>query len=283
MAASERSTEVRHELLDVAHLPPLATTATQLIEAIGDPDVELRTVARIIERDPPLAARILGLANAAFFAQTTPIVDIEQAIIRVLGFNMVKSLSLSIALAGSFKTKECKHFQLRNYWLHALGAAGLAAGVGRRLRDEAQRPADMLYLAGLLHNLGSLILVHLRPQAMDQVYATIATGDHAAALALERQLTGVDRWQAGQWLAFRWHLPEPVTHTLGQMANPAYAAKYLPILQVVRAARAWMLAKDDGAPIEFRVPDVAADLTDAVAEELNERWDELLGLANTLT
>lgn len=283
MAVTERLTDVRHELLDVAHLPPLATTATQLIEVIGDPDVDLLTVARIIERDPPLAARILGLANSAFFAQTTPIAGIEQAIIRVLGLNMVKSLSLSIALAGSFKTKECKHFQLRDYWLHALGAAGLAAGVGRRLSDEAQRPADVLYLAGLLHNLGSLVLVHLRPQEMDQVYAMIANGDRDGALALERRLLGVDRWQAGQWLAFRWHLPEPVTLTLGQMANPAYTAKYLPILEVVRAARAWMLARDSGAPIDFRVPGVEAALTDAVAEELQEHWDELLGLANTLT
>lgn len=283
MAEIERLTDVRHELLSVAHLPPLSTTATQLIEAIGDPDVELRVVASIIERDPPLVARILGLANSAYFAQKTPIVRIEQAIVRVLGLNMVKSLSLSMALAGSFRTEACENFKLRDYWLHALGTAGLASGLGRRLRDPAQRPADVLYLAGLLHNLGSLVLVHLRPTQMAEVYATIASGDQDDSSALEQQLTGVNRWQAGEWLAVRWHLPEPVTATLGQVANPNYDGEHQPIVAVVSAARHWMLARDSGVPIDFRVPGVDSDLTDAVAEELNHRWDNLLGLANTLT
>lgn len=282
MAAFDRLQDARHELLNVAHLPPLSTTATELIHAVADPDVDLRTVAGIIERDPPLAARLLGLANSAFFAQATAIVSIEQAIVRVLGLNMVKSLSLSMALAGSFSTRECTNFSLRDYWLRALGVAALAAGVGRRLRDEGRRPVDVLYLAGLLHSLGSLVLVHLRPKEMDQAYAQTDAGDRDGSVSMERELIGIDRWQAGEWLAFRWHLPEPIIHTLGQLANPAYDATHLAVIEVVRAARDWVLARTGDEPIVFRVAGIEEDLTSSVADELSERWDELVSLANTL-
>ena len=86
--------------MDLEHLPPLTPVATRLLAVTSDPDLAINELAAIIEQDPPLTARILGLANSAFFGQVNPIFKVEHAIIRVLGLNMVRSLALSIALTG---------------------------------------------------------------------------------------------------------------------------------------------------------------------------------------
>ena len=164
------------EVLGLDHLPPLTAAATRLIDVASDPELEIKELAKIIEQDPPLTARILGLANSAFFGQKTPILSVEHAIVRVLGLDMVRSLSLSMALAGSFDTSQCKNFEIGDYWLHALVTSTLAAAVGRKVSDRENRPIDSLYLGGLLHSIGILVLVHVRPVEMSRVFEEMIKG-----------------------------------------------------------------------------------------------------------
>jgi hypothetical protein len=103
------------KILQARDLPPLSFTATRLLELSADPDVEVDDLAAVIEQDPALTARILGVANSAYFGQVNPVLSVETAIIRVLGFNMVKSLALSIAMAGIFDTSKCPSFDLETY------------------------------------------------------------------------------------------------------------------------------------------------------------------------
>jgi HD-like signal output (HDOD) protein len=275
--------DVKDDILRVDYLPPLSVTATRLLEAIADPDVEVRRLAGIIEQDPPLTGRILGMANSAFFGQSRPVLSVEEAIIRVLGLNMVKSLALSIALVGSFDTRGCPGFRLRDYWLAALGTAALAQAVARRLPGDPTRPVETLYLAGLLHNLGVLVLVHLRPAEMATVFDQLAADAEAPVGPLEEQYVGVDRWRAGEWLAFRWHLPETLVHTLGHMRNPAYEGPHAPVVELVRSARSWTEAMIAGAPIDFQVPAVAPEVAASAAVEIAAAWEELRAMSANLT
>ena len=277
--------DVKDDILRVDYLPPLSVTATRLLEAVADPDVEVRRLAGIIEQDPPLSARILGMANSAFFGQARPVLKVEQAIVRVLGLNLVKSLALSVALAGSFDTRGCPSFRIRDYWRSALATAVLAQALARRLPNDPHRSADTLYLSGLLHNLGILVLVHLRPAEMTTVFDQLATeaAGAASASALEAQIVGIDRWRAGEWLAFRWHLPEVLVHTMGQLSNLAYDGPYAPVVELVRAARGWVEAMAAGSPIELRIADLESDLAASAAAEIAASWEELSAMTANLT
>ncbi len=75
----------RDEVLELKHLPPLSITATRLLEAVGDPDVDVERLAEIINQDPGLMGRIVGLANAAYFGQRNPITTVQEAIFVFLG------------------------------------------------------------------------------------------------------------------------------------------------------------------------------------------------------
>lgn len=275
---------LRHEVLSLEHLPPLTPVATRLLAVASDPDLAINELAELIEQDPPLTARILGLANSAFFGQINPIFKVEHAIIRVLGLNMVRSLALSIALSGSFDTRRCRSFDAGDYWLNALATSALAAAIGRRLPANPWPPlVDALHLAGLLHNIGTLVLVHVRPIQMAEVFEQEAVEQSPADFAPERALLGVDRWQAGQWLALRWHLPEVVLHTLGALGEARYQGPHAEVTGIVKSASRWVDARLRGAEATLSIPGISDHLAAAAEHEVAERLEDLRAMAAMFT
>jgi len=270
---------VRDEVLRLEQIPPLSATANELLRVAADPDMDAKRLAAILDKDAALTARIIGLANSAFFGQSRPVLSMEDAIIRVLGQDMVRSLALSMALAGSFDISRCPAYDLRNYWVTALGTAtlarDLAAAVGK---PEVVHP-DGAYLCGLLHSLGELTLMHLRPDLMcDAVHAHL-DDPSLDPIELERLHLGVDRWQAGEWLAFRWHLPEQVQHSIGFFGSGSYEGSHQALVQVVAAARAWVMASLAGDLPDLNPPDAAAEEFQRIVTHFHGRLDELKALA----
>ena len=225
--------KLQDELLALEQIPPLSTTATELLRAVADPDLDAHRLTLILEQDPALTGRIVGLANSAFFGQNRSVLSLEDAIIRVLGFNMVRSLALSMALAGSFDTSRCPIYDLRHYWLMALGSAALARDLAQAVGQPGMVHPDAAYLCGLLHNLGELALVQLRPDLMcEAVHAHRADPDSDLIL-LERDYLGIDSWQAGEALAFHWHLPKAVQQVMDHFAGREAQGPHRALIQVV--------------------------------------------------
>lgn len=209
----------RSELLQIKHLPPLSVTADRLFGAIADSDIEIDELADIITHDPALTARVIGLANSAYFGQTRPVNSVEDAIIRVLGLNMVKSLALSIAVAGSFDTGRCAGFDLSGYWFGALASAQLARMLAMKISGKDGALPDSVYLGGLFHNLGVLLLAHVYPEQYSKALADQLQDPSADLLTLERDRVGIDSCNAGVWLARRWHLSGAVVDMMEQQGH----------------------------------------------------------------
>lgn len=210
------------ELLNVKQLPPLSTTATRLLEAVANDEIDLKSLAAIIDQDPGLAARIVGLANSAYFAQPAPVYSVEEAVIRVLGLNMVKSIALGISVAGVFNLEKCPLFDLPGYWYRALTAAQLTRSLSLLLPVNNRPDAAALYLGGLLHNLGTLLLVHARGEAYAGVLGRMVRTPAADLLAVEREQLGLDHREAGACLAGRWHLPEVIVTMMEKVGESGY-------------------------------------------------------------
>lgn len=233
----------------ITTLPPLPRTASRLLKLIGDPDVELEVVIEVIEQDPPLAARILGLANSAYFGQVREINNVREAIIRVLGMNLVKSLSLSISMASSFNINACREFNVSEYWYTSLGSAALARMIVQRASLPNASLGDSVYLCGLLHNLGQLLLANLFPVELSTVLGDYRRDPELDLFALERDIIGVDQWESGEWLLRRWHLPEAVPEVVGNFTKRDYGGQYFCHLESVRAASHWIDAQMSSEPI----------------------------------
>ena len=281
--------QVNYKFNRITTLPPLPKTATKLLSTMGDPDVTIDQVAKIIEQDPPLTARILGLANSAYFGQQREINTVREAIIRVLGMNLVKSLSLSIAMAGTFDTSACREFSVENYWYTSLGTATLARMIAQRASLSDTSIADSVYLCGLVHKLGQLLLANLFPEEVSAVLTEHRQKPDADLCPLERNTIGVDHMEAGEWLLNRWHLPEAVTQVVGFFGISEYNGLYRFHLTPIRTASHWVSAEISGRqvplsadPAMFKVLGLDEAACSALEEKFFSQRDELQTVSRLL-
>jgi len=151
---SDNTAKAAHSTIQsLQQLPPLSAVATRLLEEATREDADLHRLARLIEQDPGLAARIIGIANSAYFQRHNDVCTVADAIIRVLGLNLVRSLAIGIALSQPFDASRCPEFDVGRYWYQAMTTATLASRLAPHLRVEHSQ-LECLFLAGLLQTLG---------------------------------------------------------------------------------------------------------------------------------
>ncbi len=281
----------RQEILEIKHLPPLSITAARLLEAIGNPDVEVEDLADIINHDPGLMGRIVGLANAAYFGQRNPITTVQEAIIRVLGINMVKSLALSISVSGVFQADSCPGFNTKDYWFNAIGCATLSRMMTLRMPIEIRPDPDQVYLSGLLHNIGYLVLAHVFPSKLSQVIALKEKDPEADLVSLQREYLGVDWISAGEWLVGRWHLPDFIGRTIESVVDAGFASDEAYDVNMVRSSIQWLNGLATAMPDELRLkqdkvliqtPGLSPDALDLIENKFLDQCEELHSLASQL-
>lgn len=264
-------------------IPPLPATATKLLQMASDPDVDIDALAKVIECDPPLSARMLGVANSAFYAPRRPVLNIKQAIVGVLGLNMVRNMAVGMAVTGRLDTRSCQSFDLERYWVLALGTADLAGGLARASSNADAPDPDAAYLVALLHNLGELLLAYLWPERTDAAIARAAADPALPAWAHEREVVGIDRWAAGARLARHWGLPPLLAECIeaypgtGEPAGQAGAT-----LRLVRAARVWLEGVMGGREDMLRVAGVDDTYCEYRSSGFLERYPSLQTLARSM-
>ena len=289
---SERTPiNARNEILEIKHLPPLSITTSRLLAAVGNPDIEIEDLADIINQDPGLMARIIGLANAAYFGQTRPITTVKDAIIRVLGINMVKSLALSISVSGVFQANSCSGFNTKDYWFNAIGCATMSRMMALRIPAEERPDPDKVYLCGLLHNLGCLVLAHVFPCKLSYVLAIKEKDPHTDLEALQREYLGVDWVSAGEWLANRWHLPDFVGEAMGAVAGRTNTSQDKYEIILINGAVNWLSGYPEAESEAPRlrqdhalesIPGLGVDALDLIEGKFLDQCEELHTLAACL-
>lgn len=204
---------VQLQINQIKNLPALPEASVKILEAIHDPDIEIRKLINVISLSPGLVARLLGLANSAFFGQIRQIDDLETAIIRVLGLQLVKSLSLGILLNVQLDPKQCKGFDSLSFWTHSLMTAVAAQKLVVGSNNWQGLSAANAYTNGLLLNIGLLVMAYIFPKELNGIVANGAK--HVLQIEKEIQdLTGLSHYQMGYLLLKKWQLPETYQTTL---------------------------------------------------------------------
>lgn len=270
------------ELIAVESIPPMPATAARLLALAADPDVAIDRLAEVIERDPPLSARLLGIANSAFYAPRHPVMTIKVAIIRVLGITMVRNMAFGMALSGGLSTANCSRFDLTSYWVMALGTADLASGLARAAKVEGMPDPDTAYLAGLLHNLGELLLVHVRPHDMNEALRRFAEDPSIPLEQHERDVMGMDLWGAGAFLARHWQLPPVIATTIEQLGRPTSEQTGGPLVPLLNSARQWLAHTIAGGFDPLQVVGVDDAYCEYRSAGFHERYDDLRILAKSM-
>lgn len=270
------------DLLAVESIPPLPGTAATLLAMAADPDVSIDDLAHAIERDPPLSARVLGLANSAFYAPRQPVTTVKSAIITVLGLNMVRNIAFGLSLTGGLSTRSCPQFDLGGYWVVALGTADLASGLARAATLPEAPDPDAVYLSGLLHNIGELLMVHLWPEAVGRILRAAAVDPGSRLEDIERETVGLDHWQVGGFLARHWELPAFVARHIEQLGDDKGIDDDVAGM-LLRSARRWVDGVMAGHPDALRIRGVDETYCEYRSTTFLDRYDALRALARNLS
>ena len=202
-------------------LPTLPTVITQLIGIIDNPKTSARNVAQLISTDQALTAKILKLANSAFYGFPRKIATVDLAVV-VLGFETVKSLGLSVSVLERFSGQgENTQFDRQKFWEHSIGCGVAAKLLASKLRYRVTGEA---FAAGILHDIGKLVLSQYFPADFQQILEVMHSQKVYIGTA-EEQVMGVTHAEVGGWLAERWNLPgqleEAISfhHTPGKLSR----------------------------------------------------------------
>lgn len=234
---------------NIGDLPALPAVVLELIRTFDDPEADIPTLARMISYDQALAARTLRAANSSLYRLESKVKTISQAIM-VLGFDTVRSLvsagAIVNALPGGGAGLEPSQF-----WRHSMATALCARNIARHTRLNH----EYAFLAGLLHDIGRLVLATRFPQH----YAAVAAwrGAHDAwQVDAEQAVLGIDHQQVGQMLAEAWHFPPLIQRAIAHHHAPA-VDDLGELASIVHVANAIVHALDLGGEPGSAVPPVS--------------------------
>ncbi|MBW2057952.1 MAG: HDOD domain-containing protein [Deltaproteobacteria bacterium] len=210
MMRREPATSLLLNLESGYSLPPLSVVAMKLVEMASDEMASVSDLARLIERDPSLAVRLLRLANSAFFCPGRPVATLRQAILRI-GLDRLRIMGLSLSLRDAFPMGKIGAIDYEEFWrsslYRALLAESLAAFMGGSDPEEA-------FVAGLVLEIGFLIFYDLFVKGE---YS--GDGLHiyplAPLLSWERQEYGIDHRQVGEAALRYWRFPGGIVECQG--------------------------------------------------------------------
>ena len=236
---TEKLFQAAAKIRDIPNLPAIPLAAQQILAALEQDAISMGELAKIIDTDPSLTTRIIGVANSAYFGSKQPIYTVQDAVIRVLGTNNVFSIALSVVLAGPFKANKCPGFHLELYWAQAIKTAILAQKIAPHMITSVASVAEKSYLCGLLHNIGLLVLAHTYPDKVGQVVSIEGMEPERDIAEIEERLIGIDRRRAGAILAKKWRIPEEVVSVIEHQHDLNYRGTHWQLCHLIGLCARW--------------------------------------------
>jgi HD-like signal output (HDOD) protein len=223
------------ELFADAHLlPTVPKVVFDLIELLRSEDTSIPTVARKLELDQVLSARVLRMVNSPYFGLRRKIVSIQDAI-QLLGFSAVRSLVVSSGLKGTFQKVD--GVNLPAFWAHSLRVAAVA----RYLAGKAHRvDQNLAFTVGSMHAIGHLIMAGAMKKEMAELNA-VHPFDVMGRLEVEKQKFGFHYGDVSSRLAAGWAFAPEFVSALSCFADPLQAAQADPLANVLHLA-VWRVA-----------------------------------------
>lgn len=205
---------------DVGELVSLPEVVLRVNEMVNDEHASAADIGKVISQDPGLSTRILKIANSPLYGNMRQVDSINRAV-TILGTKQIRDLVISTTAAKVFAGIPNDVISVADFWHHSLYCALLA----RALAIHSKKAnADTLFTAGLLHDIGHLIMLNRIPQ--EELAAIMLTVQGEASKELidaEREMVGFDHTEVGANLARKWHLPEIIVECIAYHHHPAQA------------------------------------------------------------
>lgn len=262
LLATEMKLDLTRVVQQIGTLPSLPAVILELIQSLNDDSVDSHLLAKKIASDQALVAKMLRVANSSFYGLQCKVASIQDVIV-VLGMRSVRTLAMAAAVTGSFANRHpVAGFDFNAFWRHSMGTALCARALAKRLKANEENA----FTAGLLHDLGRLVLASCFPAHLSAVLAYSAEHDCLLQQA-EREVIGIDHAMIGEALARHWHFPRVIQEAVARH-HALEEDTHAPITGIVHIANVIAHALEFAEGQAYLVP----RLSDAIWQSL--RLDE---------
>ncbi|BCK86897.1 hypothetical protein MIZ01_0663 [Sideroxyarcus emersonii] len=210
---NDKAVKLRAAILDLDSLPTMPVVAQKILSLpLDTPDGEMHLLL-LIAQDPQISARIIGLANSPLFGTAHKIASVADAAM-ILGITRVKSVAVGIAVMSALNRRPNGKLNIEHLWLHSLGIALAMCALAHGMPSGTRPLDDEIFFAGLLHDIGFMVLNHIDPASSDLLQTRLTTEVGRPIGDIEAELIEIGHGELGAELARHWDLPDDIVAVL---------------------------------------------------------------------
>ena len=247
----------------------------QLREKLDDPDSTFDDLAAVIKTDPAMSARLLKIVNSAFYGFDKKVDTLTHAL-NIIGTEQLTDLALGAIVTSKFQGIPRDLINMEAFWMHSIGCGIAAQKIAQRMPDVE---AEKMYLGGMLHDIGSLILFKESPEDAKKILLRCKeSGENL--FKVEKEILGYDHAEIGAMLLTEWKLSGRLAEMVKYHHQPENAGKYLKEASIIARADALVYEMKIGNSGEPGVPELnpkVLEVTPLSDEEINVLKEEITG------
>ena len=274
---------LQQRLEETLEIPPLPASSHRIVQLCAKENAGTDELCEVISLDPSLSAQVISWAASPYYGVKGDIDSVEDAIIRVLGFDMVMNLALGLSMGNAFELPQNGPRHYQDFWLTAVSHAVLMEALVKAM-PSGQRPRlGHAYLAGLLHNFGYLAIAVVLPPHFSVLSRYIEANAHLSADIVEMQTLKFTKEQLGAWLLKHWSLPESIYTAIRFSRDPSYDQQHSHLAKLLSICHQLFAGE---SPAEELLADVGLSSAEALhchhkvmssSSELNKMVDLISG------
>lgn len=217
--------KVKDAIDSTSNLSTLPIIYHSAMALISDPRSLKSDIAKLLKTDQAIVTKILRIVNSALFSLSRKVIATEDAI-PLLGLDEIRNIVISVSVINAFGNQKGGAFDMSEFWKHSLGCAIISKLLVKR--NKSQLSSEEYFTAGLLHDIGKLVLNQLFPNEFH--YVLELTNSKAMSLRnAERKVFGKSHENVGKYLLQRWKIPDILIEAVTYHHEPA-ASRLNPIL-----------------------------------------------------
>lgn len=277
--------DIKRRIEEIYELPAIPAIAHRILELNSQEDASPADLADLVQMDPSLSAQTLRYANSSLFGCKGTVETIHDAIVRVLGFDMVINMALGISIGRSFRNPIDGPLGLNAFWRHSVACAAVSQSLCKLIPVDKRPKPGMAYLTGLLHNFGFLLLGHLFQPEFYLLNKLAAANPKTPITELEQRVLGMGcakeavemgHAQLGAWLMEAWEMPEQVVVSVREHHHADYTGDHAIYVKLVMLANLLLKRIDLGDEANSEIPAGLLDELGLDEEKVIEDFEALI-------
>jgi len=290
MNTSSNPVNLRNAIKNLDSLPALPLIAQKLLSLNIETEEGQRQMLALIEQDPQILARVVGMANSPAIGASRKISSISEATV-LLGINRIKTVATGMAMMSVKAKSKSGNFNLHDLWMHNLGIAFAMLAIGKAMPKANRPPDDSIFLAGMLHDIGYIALDYLDPVRSNELHTYQAAAPTRSAMDIERSLLDICHDELGAELARHWNLPGDIISVIRyhHVPDAADTPKDQPLIRMVYIAEKMLPSFGMSEQVELGIQDsdwealhISPDKAEEILMQAAEQADQAALFASSL-